>query len=87
MRRRNEVLHSRWMISGGSASVLLRNDAAIDWPIEQLHQLAEEAYQVSVEIGRVWFDLLYLWGHFDELAKATQQMIDDESDAGQEAHD
>lgn len=79
MRRRNEVLHSRWMISASSATVLLKNHAVIDWPIDQLDQLAAEAHSVAVEIGRVWFDLLYAWGHFDELERATRQMIEDEA--------
>jgi hypothetical protein len=80
MRRRNEVLHSRWMISAGSATVLLKDGAVLDWPVEQLDQLAAEAYEVSVGIGRVWFDLLYAWGHFDALERATMEMIAEESD-------
>jgi hypothetical protein len=79
MRRRNDVLHSQWMISGGSATVLLKNDAVVEWPLELLRQLAEESHIVAVEIGRVWFDLLHSWGHFDELERATMQMIAEES--------
>lgn len=80
MRKRNEVLHSRWMISAGSATVLLKNAAVIDWPVGDLEQLAAEAHVVSVELGQVWFDLLYMWDHFDALEQATMRMMADESE-------
>ncbi len=59
------------MISGASATVLVKNDAVVDWPLDDLNHLAEDAYRTAVAISDAWFHLLYLWGHFDELEKAT----------------
>ena len=56
----------------------------IDWPVGDLEQLAAEAYTVSVELGQVWFELLYSWGHFDELEQATLQMMADEPTSPEE---
>ena len=42
---------------------------------------------MSVELGQVWFELLYSWGHFDELEQATLQMMADEPTSPEESRD
>lgn len=74
MKRRNDLMHSTWMVSGGSATVLVKGEA-VDWSRDELEEQARGAHQVAVLTGSCWMNLVTMYGHLDELVVATDALI------------